>query len=175
MLRQEALTVNHSGLVNKIIIPVTVTNDKGVSKVFPGLIDTGATNTCVSFELATELELTKVGVIDSGTAGGKVKANLYIVDLSLCDGRIIFKTHKVLSANLTEQLGVEMLIGMDILLCGDFAITHKNGKTKASFRVPSLASYDFVADANINNKFEEEKARRDANRQKKGGKKKKHR
>ena len=60
-----------------------------------------------------------------------------------------------------------MLIGMDILSCGDFALTHKDGKSKATFRVPSCESYDFVPSANNFNKFEAEKIAREANRIKK--------
>ena len=164
MKRHEALTVSYNGITNKIIIPVNVTNDKGICKTFPGLIDTGATNTFVSLELATELGLVSVAIIDSGTANGKAKANVYVADLSLCDGRVVFQKHKVLSANLTEQPGVEMLIGMDILSCGDFALTHKDGNSKASFRVPSCESYDFIPSVNNFNKFEAERSVREANR-----------
>lgn len=52
MERHEAITQSYLSISNKIIVPVSVTNDKGESKVFPGLIDTGATNTNVSRELA---------------------------------------------------------------------------------------------------------------------------
>lgn len=164
MERQEALTMTYGGLSNKIIIAVLVTNDKGESREFPGLIDTGATNTCVSTELATELGLISIGVTESGTASGKHTVNVYIADLSLCQGRVVFPKHKVLTANLTEQPGVEMLIGMDILIRGDFALTHQNGKTVASFRIPSMITYDFVPHVNNANKFAEERAKREANR-----------
>jgi hypothetical protein len=36
------------------------------------------------------------------------------------------------------------IIGMDIIRRGDFAITNANGKTKMSFRMPSLKAIDFV-------------------------------
>ncbi len=156
--------MSYNGLSNRIIIPVIVTNDKGVSKEFPGLIDTGATNTCVSAELAKELGFTPIGVTETGTANGKTQVNVYVGDLSLCQGRVHFSRHKVLEVNLTEQQGVEILIGMDILIQGDFAITHKDGRTVASFRVPSIAKYDFVPQAEIANKFEAEQARRMLNR-----------
>jgi len=164
MQRQEAFTMNYTGISNRIIIPVTVVNDKGFKKEFPGLIDTGATNTCVSLELAQELSLISISVVDSGTAGGKTKANVYVTDLILFQGRVHVPKHKVLSANLTEQPGVEMLIGMDILSSGDFALTNKDGKTRASFRVPSCESYDFVPQSNNFNKFQAERLAREANR-----------
>ena len=44
--------------------------------------------------------------------------------------------------------GVDMLIGMDIINLGDFAITHKNGGTVFSFQIPSTRHYDFVKKIN---------------------------
>jgi len=43
--------------------------------------------------------------------------------------------------------GAQVLIGMDIITHGDFSFTNLNGNTVFSFRVPSIASVDFVADA----------------------------
>ncbi|GMQ96553.1 MAG: hypothetical protein BMS9Abin15_0226 [Gammaproteobacteria bacterium] len=39
---------------------------------------------------------------------------------------------------------VDVLIGMDIITLGDFAVTTYNGKTTFSFRMPSLTEIDFV-------------------------------
>ena len=38
----------------------------------------------------------------------------------------------------------DVLIGMDIIGRGDFAVTNKNDKTVFSFRIPSLECIDFV-------------------------------
>jgi preprotein translocase subunit SecA len=37
-----------------------------------------------------------------------------------------------------------MLIGMDIIARGDFAVTNYDGKTVFSFRMPSVEQIDFV-------------------------------
>lgn len=37
----------------------------------------------------------------------------------------------------------DLFIGMDIISLGDFALSHKEGKTLFSFRIPSLAPIDF--------------------------------
>jgi len=42
--------------------------------------------------------------------------------------------------------GIDVLIGMDILGLGDFAVTHQDGKTVFSFCVPSRKHIDFVAE-----------------------------
>ena len=40
----------------------------------------------------------------------------------------------------------DVLVGMDIINQGDFAVTNPDGRTKFSFRVPSIADIDFVAE-----------------------------
>ena len=40
--------------------------------------------------------------------------------------------------------GCDLLIGMDIINLGDFAITNKDGVTMLSFIMPSLNHIDFV-------------------------------
>ena len=40
--------------------------------------------------------------------------------------------------------GGDVLVGMDIINSGDFAITHTNNETKFTFQIPSQADIDFV-------------------------------
>ncbi len=40
--------------------------------------------------------------------------------------------------------GIDLLIGMDIIGLGDFAVTNLNGVTQFTFRLPSVESIDFV-------------------------------
>ena len=52
-----------------------------------------------------------------------------------------------LPVNLGRLSGeAEVLIGMDIINRGDFAVTNRDGRTKFSFRIPSQADIDFVAE-----------------------------
>ena len=46
---------------------------------------------------------------------------------------------------------IDVLIGMDIITMGDFAVTSPGGKTKFSFRYPSLADIDFVKEIGAEN------------------------
>ncbi len=46
---------------------------------------------------------------------------------------------------------VDVLLGMDIINSGDFAVTNRDGNTKFSFRIPSQADIDFVAEDKKNN------------------------
>lgn len=45
---------------------------------------------------------------------------------------------------LGELTDTDVLIGMDIVNRGDFAVSNKNGGTTFSFRIPSVEDFDFV-------------------------------
>lgn len=166
MERHEALTMSYAGPANRIIIPVAITDSGGVTRNYPGLIDTGATHTCLSAELVAEMGFQPISFTEVDTAGGRIKdVPVYVVELiSLCSGRMLFPKHKVTQTHLKEQQGVELLIGMDILLQGDFALTNKGGKTMASFRIPSVHEYNFIGEVENWNRFEAERERREANK-----------
>jgi hypothetical protein len=55
-----------------------------------------------------------------------------------------------LRATLAELEGADVLIGMDVITLGDFAVTNENGTTTFSFRIPSLHTVDYVDEANRN-------------------------
>lgn len=79
------------------------------------------------------------------TAGGLRDTPWYFANIMLPNG-IGFSMLKVSRGELHG--GVDVLIGMDIITRGDFAISHANGSTVFSFRYPSLAEFDFVKEAN---------------------------
>jgi hypothetical protein len=43
-----------------------------------------------------------------------------------------------------KLLGNDVLIGMDIINRGDFAVSNRDGATTFSFRIPSIETFDFV-------------------------------
>jgi hypothetical protein len=49
---------------------------------------------------------------------------------------------RVTEAPLTGD--TDVLVGMDVIGIGDFAVTNKDGKTVFSFRLPSVECLDFV-------------------------------
>jgi hypothetical protein len=65
--------------------------------------------------------------------------NTYIVNIIL-PNCVTFHHLKVTEGNLND---VDILIGMDIIKKGDFAITAKNEKTKFSFQIPSTHDTDY--------------------------------
>ena len=57
-----------------------------------------------------------------------------------------------LEATLGELApGADVLIGMDVIGCGDFAVTNFKGSTIFSIRTPSLMTIDFVKQTNAGN------------------------
>lgn len=50
---------------------------------------------------------------------------------------------------------IDVLIGMDIIKHGDFAITNVNGKTTFSFRTPSIQEIDYVKESKLIDKEQE--------------------
>ena len=46
-----------------------------------------------------------------------------------------------------EPSNCDVLIGMDVITSGDFAVSNHNGKTVFSFRVPSVETTDYVKKA----------------------------
>lgn len=78
----------------------------------------------------------------SATSAGKTKTGLYKVTVILPNG-IEFKNLMVTDANL-DAVPYDMLIGMDIIGSGDFAISHDNESLIVSYQFPSSHSIDFA-------------------------------
>lgn len=77
-------------------------------------------------------------------AGGSSLSNTYLVNLHLPNGVGIVGV-PVTELGETTLFGV--IVGMDIIIRGDFAITNTNGQTWVSFRVPSIQGIDYVQEA----------------------------
>lgn len=106
-----------------------------------GVWDTGATNTCITPELAHRLGLTPTGRSISLHAGGSQEVDHYFVDLYL-PNRVIISGVTVHTFKGAES--IEALVGMDIIGAGDFAISNVAGNTVVSYRFPSIKEVDFV-------------------------------
>lgn len=75
------------------------------------LVDTGATGTAISAELAAELGLEALGPVRSNTAGGTVTGQLVRADISLRGGVSAERLRIV----ALPALGERPLLGMDVL------------------------------------------------------------
>lgn len=112
-------------------------------KEFNAVWDTGATNTVISQRVIEECELVPIGIALVHTSGGVKLSEVFVVNIML-PTKVDFSFMRVTKSNLTQD--IDVLIGMDIITQGDFAITDKNSKTTFSFRTPSILSIEFKAD-----------------------------
>ena len=112
---------------------------------FTALWDTGATGGVISQAVVDACALQATGTRTMRHAQGSTQGvPAYTVNMKLPND-LEFQALPVILGDLP---GYDMLIGMDIIGLGDFAITHPEGDTKFSFRIPSQADIDFARDDN---------------------------
>lgn len=75
--------------------------------------------------------------VSKGTVAGAnaivKEANIYKMDIMLSNNVAVLNINVF---EMENSPGCDLLIGMDIITHGDFAITNAGGKTFASFRMP---------------------------------------
>lgn len=103
--------------------------------------DTGATETCISKELANKLKLIPTGLVNVHTPSGIGTMNKYMINLVL-NNEVRFVNLSVMDSEIGKQ-GIDVLIGMDIISNGDFAVSNYDGKTYFSFRLPSQEHVEY--------------------------------
>ena len=113
-----------------------------------GIWDTGASNSAISKRLIENLGLMPTRLVNVYHAGGKSEVRVYQISLAL-ENNILFPDIEVTEADLLddhlpEHEQFDVLIGMDIIGAGDFAITNFKEKTTLTFRVPSKEEIDFT-------------------------------
>lgn len=84
--------------------------------------------------------MNRIDQVINHTANGERIADVYLVDLILPNDEIGFHSLRVTDADMTST---DVLIGMDIICSGDFAISNKNDKTIFSYQYPSTHTTDF--------------------------------
>lgn len=110
---------------------------------FNAIWDTGATGSVITQSVVDACSLVATGLTKVHHADGESIQETYLVNIALPNG-VAYSGVRVTKARLS--VAADILIGMDIIGTGDFAVTNFNGTTKFSFRVPSLGHLDFVAD-----------------------------
>jgi hypothetical protein len=99
--------------------------------------------TAIGQNVVDNLGLSPIGQAEVHTADSVSIKPTYLVDMQLPNVKV-----QALSVVLGTLSQCDVLIGMDIITCGDFVITNKDGITVMSFRVPSQTKVDFVKDEN---------------------------
>lgn len=133
-------TEKYSDVQNKIINSAIMEKDTDILPVKTQW-DTGATGTCISKQLVSKLNLLPIGKINVQTPSGIGIMNQYMVNLIL-NNEVRFRNWVVMDSEIGNQ-GIDVLIGMDIISKGDFAISNYDGKTQFSFRLPSQEHVEY--------------------------------
>jgi predicted aspartyl protease len=111
------------------------------AKKFAAIWDTGATGSVITKKVVDDCGLKPIGIVKVSTASGEATTSVYFASVFLPNS-VAFPQVRMLEGKIAGD--VEVLIGMDIISQGDFAVTNKDGKTVFSFRIPSIERIDFV-------------------------------
>jgi len=142
-----AFTTYHNGLARKLINDAIISYNEASLKV-KVLWDTGATGTCVLTDVVEKLSIVPTGKENISTPSGTQTVDTFLVDIVL-PNRVEVKEVKVRHVDEIGKQGIGALVGMDIILLGDFAVSNCNSETVFSFRIPSKQKTDYVTELNF--------------------------
>jgi len=114
---------------------------------FKAVWDTGASGSVITDKVIQTLNLQAIDKQETHTANGKRLAQVFLVNMYL-PNKVVFQGIRVTDGDI---YGTDVLIGMDIIGSGDFAVTHSDGKTCMSFQIPSTQRIDFVKEIGADN------------------------
>jgi hypothetical protein len=114
---------------------------------FNAIWDTGATNCVITQAVVDACGLAPIGMTRVQGVHGTEDAEVYLVNVYL-PNQVFFQSVRVTKGAF---VGADILIGMDIITQGDFAVTNLGGVTKFSYRYPSETHIDFVVEQNKRN------------------------
>ena len=112
---------------------------------FQAIWDTGATNSVISDVVVSNCQLVGTGKTESRHAQGSAIVDTYLVNINVPE----IEEYPAIRVSEGKLTGGDVLIGMDIIGTGDFAVTNFGGVTKFSFRYPSVQHIDFVRESTI--------------------------
>jgi hypothetical protein len=148
-----AFTIIANGLARVLVTLVKVgiafnpdTSPSPEGKEYDGIWDTGATASVVTERVVTECGLKQIGIVEAHGVDGKYLTEVYLMSLRVPNG-VGWPFMKVTKGKLPP--GADVLIGMDIISRGDFAVTNFQGKTAFSFRWPSMERIDFTGKSQL--------------------------
>jgi len=167
-MQHHAFTTRYNGLarvlLNKVNVCLPVTPEEAKTqnvelKEYIAIWDTGATHSAITKNVVEDLKLQPTGVRETRHAGGKSSNNTYLVNIALPNKVMVphvrvTEVQLIPDDNVSDDKQPQLLIGMDIIGLGDFAVTNTNTKTTFSFRIPSVQEIDFIPETQENNVME---------------------
>jgi hypothetical protein len=149
----QAFTITFTGRANRVVTDLRISeafDPANPPNPLPDFVstkalwDTGATGSMISAGLAKSLKLAPTGITNINHAGGQGQSPTYIVNFMLPNH---VGAAGVQVSQFPIPAGFDAIVGMDIIGMGDLALTNAGGKTVMSFRMPSIATIDYVKDA----------------------------
>lgn len=138
-----AFTQEYPAKRNRLLTEIELTNPLNNSVVKGiALWDTGATSSCISDSVAGKLDLKPTGMMNIRTPSGSKEVRTFLVNIKLPNYLSVVDV-PVCETDIGNQ-DIDVLIGMDIILLGDFSVSNFNDRTVFSFRHPSKATTDYV-------------------------------
>jgi hypothetical protein len=109
---------------------------------FKAIWDTGATNSIITKKIVEMLELEPSGIVTIIGVNGKMKRKSFFINFYL-PNHVMLPGVKVTECDdLSGNFNI--LIGMDVIGIGDFAVSNYKNKTSFTFRVPSIEELNFT-------------------------------
>lgn len=148
---QYSFTTKYNGIATALITRCAISaawdpleeKPEPVAVRYQCLWDTGATISAITKRVATDLGLSTEALIPIQHAGGiSVDVPQHYVNLQL-PNNVVMVGRAVAQLPLRNY---DVIVGMDIISQGDFAISNFDGKTTFTFRMPSVREFDFVAE-----------------------------
>jgi hypothetical protein len=103
-----------------VLLGNTVTPTLGQLSLFPALIDTGASITCISQTVVQAINLHPIGMRSMISATHSIPVNQYLVDLIFPFGAagFVVKATQVMEFNAAGNTSFQILLGRDIICRG---------------------------------------------------------
>lgn len=106
---------------------------------YSAIWDTGAVMTVISSKLVKELNLFPCGKRTMIHANGNSYVNVYFINV-LLPNNVEIQALQVMEGQLEDT---DLLLGMDVIGLGDFALTSPNACTQMSFSMPPTHNTDY--------------------------------
>ena len=146
ILNSHSFTVEFDNFVNALVTNVHITlpraREFNEQNKFRAIWDTGASHSVITKKAVKRIGIKPYAKKQVVSVGNRSYENAYMVDIYLPNKTLIESISITECRELNRHLDV--LIGMDVITLGDFAITHADKKTVFTFRIPSIEKIDFI-------------------------------
>lgn len=142
---RHAFSMEYPGLVREIVTEVIVAWPHRITTPHPEpqkflcVWDTGATTSAITPKAAESLRLIPTGKTDVRGAHGSQSVYTYLVDFIFPFGpgyHVSVQNVKVTACDFSAN-DIQVLVGMNVIMLGDFSISNPKLKTVFSFCIPS--------------------------------------